>query len=176
MRKLFTNFYSFFNTTYNLLAESTGRAQRPRDAGRLAVDYLMLISVPAVLGRLVQDLLRGEVDEWDDPEKIANNVTREQLAFLMSTVVGAREIGSAIQGYSYRGPAGLRILSEMSNLYQQAEQGEIDEAALKALNNTAGILFHYPAGQVQRTAEGVVAIAEGETENPVALLTGPPRD
>ena len=45
---------------------------------------------------------------------------------------------------------------------------------LKALNSSAGILFHYPAGQIQRTAQGFNAMKDGETGNPLVLLTGPP--
>lgn len=40
----------------------------------------------------------------------------------------------------------------------------------------AGTMLHYPAGQVRRTIEGMVAIMEGRTENPTALIVGPPKD
>ena len=173
LMKLFTNFYSFFNTTYNMLAEATGKQQ---GAGRRAVDYLMLLTVPAVLSSLLYDALRADFDDWDDEEEMAKRLAREQIAFAMSTMVGVRELGSALQGYSYKGPAGLRFFTEASSLMQQAEQGELDAAALKALNNTAGIVLHYPAGQVQRTVEGVVALSEGDTESPLAVVTGPPKE
>jgi hypothetical protein len=38
-----------------------------------------------------------------------------------------------------------------------------------------GNLFHYPSGQINATADGIVAMARGETENPGALLVGNPR-
>jgi len=50
----------------------------------------------------------------------------------------------------YQGPASVRVFTEMAKLGKQAGQGEIDEALLKAANNTAGILFHYPAGSSTR--------------------------
>ena len=46
----------------------------------------------------------------------------------------------------------------------------------KALNDTAGIVLHYPANQTRRTLEGMIALMEGTTKNPVALLVGPPKD
>ena len=48
-------------------------------------------------------------------------------------------------------------------------------ALLKSLNSTAGILLHYPALQVERTVSGTVALVEGRTENPLALIGGAPR-
>ena len=47
-------------------------------------------------------------------------------------------------------------------------------SAFKAANNTAGVLFHYPAGQVNRTVEGTAALLEGRTDNPLAVIAGPP--
>ena len=42
--KLWTNFYSFFNTTWNLTAESVNRThfRSPEEVGRFVVDMLML--------------------------------------------------------------------------------------------------------------------------------------
>ena len=54
--KLWTAFYHFFNTTYNLTAESVGRTnfRNIKDVGVLAVDMLMLYTVPAILGVIVK--------------------------------------------------------------------------------------------------------------------------
>ena len=49
----------------------------------------------------------------------------------------------------------------------------------KALNNAGGILFHYPAGQINTTLEGILAIERGEVEGVNifgALISGPPKD
>jgi hypothetical protein len=61
-------------------------------------------------------------------------------------------------------------------MVKQIEQGELDAAFWKSINDTAGILFHYPANQMRRTLEGMMALMEGKTENPAVLLTGPPRE
>ena len=92
-------------------------------------------------------------------------------------MVGFREIGSIVQGfYGYSGPAGTRFFADFGKLAKQIEQGEVDEGLFKALNKTSGILFHYPANQIQKTIDGFVALQEGKTKSPTALLTGPPRD
>ena len=172
--KLFTNFYSFFNTTFNLTAESYGRTnfKNPLEAGRFAVDMLLLYTVPSVLVSLMKAALRGD-DEDDD--ELAAKLAREQLNYLFGTMVGLREASAAISGFNgYQGPAGTRFFSEATKLAKQIEQGEVDEAALKALNNTAGTLLHYPAGAINRLVEGYLAYTSGESDNPLAPVVGLP--
>lgn len=172
--KLFTNFYSFFNTTFNLTAESFNRThfKNPLEAGRFAVDMLLLYTVPSVLVSLMKAALRG--DDGDDDE-LAAKLAREQLNYLFGTMVGLREASAAISGFNgYQGPAGTRFFSEATKLAKQIEQGEVDEAALKALNNTAGTLLHYPAGAINRFVEGYLAYTSGESDNPLAPVVGLP--
>jgi hypothetical protein len=180
--KLFTNFYSFFSTTYNLAVERTKATdiKNPLEVGRLAVDYLLLFIVPATLGALLKAALKGEID---DEEKLAKKIAAENLSYLLGTMVLLREIAPAVQSAAgvneynlgYGGPAGLRFFGELYKLGQQVGQGDIDGAFLKALNNTAGVLFHYPAGQVNRTVEGAVSMMEGN-DGPGALVFGATRD
>jgi hypothetical protein len=178
-QKLFTAFYSYFNTTYNLAVEQgrTARVKGGMAVPKLVSDYALLFVIPAMAGALLKMLLKGE--DFDDEEKLARKLAAEQLNYLFGTMVLTREIGggiaAALDGFNYNGPAALRLFGEMSKLAKQVDQGEVDAAALKAANNVAGILLHYPSGQVQRTVEGMVALSEGETENPASVLFGPPR-
>lgn len=179
MLKLFTNFYSFFNTTFNLTRAAYGRTNfyKPGEAGLFLVDMLLLYTVPAVLGTLLKAALQGDTDDEDE---LVKKLIADQMNYLLGTMVGLREIGGATAAAlglpsGYSGPAGVRFFSEVQKLAKQTEQGEADAAFFKALNSSAGILFHYPAGQLNRTAEGVNAYLNGETENPAALIVGPPR-
>lgn len=172
--KLFTNFYSFFNTTYNLTSEAVGRTdfKSPGQIGMLAVDFLLLYSLPAALGTLMKFAL-GD----DDPDKLARNLIADQLGYLFGTMVGLREVagvGRTALGLpgDYTGPASLRVFSAATSLGKQISQGEADEPFWKALNNVAGILFHYPAGQINATADGIVKLADGKTTNPGVLAVG----
>ena len=174
LMKLFTNFYSYFNTTMNLTAERFNATsfKDPLQAGRFMVDMLMLYTVPAVLGFAMKEALRGGDD---DDEDLFASLAREQLNYLLGTLVGLRELGAAVQGFTgYQGPAGTRFFTEIAKFAKQVEQGEVDTALLKALNNATGILLHYPAGQVNRMVEGYLAYAEGKTDNPAAIVFGPP--
>lgn len=170
--KLFTNFYSYFSATYQLAVESAQRVGRERtvsSALRMATDYLMLVSVPIAFSMLLKEGLRGDEPEDELPAKLV----KEHVNYALGMFPLVREIGGAIEGFDYRGPAGLSFFGDASQLVKQAQQGEVDEAFLRSLNRTAGILLHYPAGQVDRTVRGMVAIAEGDA-GPQAILVGPP--
>ncbi len=174
--KLFTAFYSFFNTTYNLSVDSVKRTKfnEPGAIGRLAVDYLLLYTVPASLGFMLREAMRG--DDNDD-ESFLKELLVQNAAYMLGTMVLAREAAGTVQGYyGYEGPAGARGFSALSRLGKQVSQGELDAAALSALNDSLGILFHYPSGQVKRTMQGIAALIEGKTNNPGVLVTGPPKE
>jgi hypothetical protein len=172
--RLWTNFYSYFNVTYNLSAEAIGRTKfkDPASVASLAVDMILLYTVPAVLGFMVKEVARGD----EPPEDLTKRLAQEQLSYIFGTMVGFREFSSLIQGfYGYDGPTGTRFYSQAVKLVQQTVQGESDSALWKAMNNTFGILFHYPAGQVQRTVEGYMAWSEGKA-GPQAVLLGKPQE
>ena len=144
----------------------------------LVVDLALLYTIPALLGTLMKAALSGD---WDDEDKLLRRLVADQINYLLGTVVVLREVGGAVQGAAgikgadYSGPASVRFFSEVAKLAQQAQQGEADAAFWKALNSTAGILIHYPAGQINKTAEGIAQLANGETQNPIAILGGKQR-
>ena len=182
LQKLFTNFYSFFNVAYNLGIERAKATnfKDPRQVGRLAVDYLLLYSVPAVLGMLLKEALKGG---GDDDEGLAEKLVAEHISYLFGMMVGLREVTTIAQralgvqqfNGSYSGPAGLRMLQELDKLSTQAAQGDADMALLKSITNAAGILFHLPSGQINKTVEGTIAIMDDTSDNPLAPLVGAPK-
>jgi hypothetical protein len=130
-----------------------------------------------VLGTLLKAALHSGDDGADDEKKLVRQMIADQLTYLFGTVVGLREIAGAAQTAlglpgDYQGPASVRLFAELAKLGKQMNQGEVDEALLKAAANTAGILFHLPSGQVSATVDGIVTMAEGKTSNPGALLVG----
>lgn len=177
--KLFTTFYNFFNSTFNLTAEAVGRTdfKKPKDVGLLAVDLALLWIIPSIISTAIKLSLKGD---WDDEEKVVRTFIADQLSYLLGSMVGLRELGAAGQaitgsgGGDYTGPASVRIFADTAKLMKQARQGEADMAFFKALASVTGVLFHLPAGQVMATADGVAALADGRTENPGALLVGAP--
>lgn len=174
--KIWTNFYSFMNVRYNLTVEAFKRTNRksPTSVGRLAADLTILYTVPLVLMTLLRGALKGSLDDDEYWEKFISELPAAQATDILGNFVYVRDIAQAIQGYrGYEGPAGTSFFAKAGNLAKQVNQGEPDAAFWKSLNQVGGILFHYPAGQVERFARGVDALNSGETKNPGVLITGP---
>lgn len=171
MMKLWTNFYSFFNTTYNLSREVVGRTDfsDPASVGKAAVDFLLLYSVPAAMSSILKGVILGD----DDEDELVDRLINDQMSYLFGTMVGLRELSAAFSGFNgYSGPAGTRFFSEFAKLGKQIRQGEADASFWKSINATAGVLLHYPAGQINKTVQGASALLDDETDNPAALLFG----
>ncbi len=115
----------------------------------------------------------GDDEDWT---AWLEQIGRETASSALNGFVGLRELtGLFNEGTrGYEGPAGARLVSLLYNLGGQVKQGVADEGLLKAANAAAGVIFRYPAAQVQRTVDGFAALQEGRSENPMVLLTGPP--
>lgn len=175
--KLFTNFYSYFNVVMNLTTEQTKKRARDKEYAALAGDYLMIMVVPAVLSGILRQALKGQ----DDEDEYIEEIFSELIGYPLGMFVGVRETAGAatkIFGidtqFSYKGPAGLRFFAEIDKLGTQIGQGELDKALFKSMNSVGGLLFHYPAGQVNRMIDGTIHLLEGKTRNPSVLLGGIP--
>lgn len=174
--KLFTVFYSYMNTVYNMTAVQTMTA---RGKGKLAADYAMLLVVPVVLGYAIKSVIQPDAgDDELDPEALARKLAAEELSYLMGTMVIAREFGGAAQlltgaegvRMDYGGPAGLRAVGEVYGLATQAGQLEFDRAFRRAAINTLGAFTGLPSAQINRTIDGIEAVVEGEVEGVGAVL------
>lgn len=185
-KKLFTTFYGFFSSAYNLSVERTKATnfKDPRQILNLAGDYLLLSIMPSVMGTLIKSALTNGTEDFEDPEKLAKMLANDQLSYLMGMMVGLREMTGAAQTIAgvntyntgYGGPAGLRVFNELYKLSQQVNQGEADAALRRSVVNVAGVTLHLPSTQVNRTLDGLTAIWDGKTSNPAALVTGGPKD
>lgn len=175
--KLFTVFYQFFNTAFNLgVTQTATQKSKPQ----LAADYLLLFVVPVILGALLKDALTPGDSGDDDEKALAKKLIGEEIAYMMNLMVGVREVAGAAQvltgtnqyGTDYGGPAGLRPISDLYKLSKQANQGEMDDGLRKAIVNTSGQLLRLPAAQINRSITGTQALAEGKTSNPTAAVFG----
>lgn len=175
--KLFTVFYSYMGTQFNLV---TAEAMTERSKGKLAAKMLMLTIVPVVLAYAIKHgLTPDDEDEWDW-EKIAKELISENLAYLMGMMIIVRELGAAAKvvvgaeggNRGYGGPAGTRMISDLYTFATQAKQGDFDDAFRKAAINLLGDFTGLPSAQINRTINGVDALIEGKTSNPAAVLTG----
>jgi hypothetical protein len=177
--RLFTVFYSFMNTALNMGVGQTMSANTPAKRAKLAVDALMLYTVPAVLGEALKNALTPGDSGDDDPEKLARKLIAAQLDYLMGLMVVAREfrevskiVSGAEGARGYSGPAGIRVIADAGKFATQAHQGEFDDAFRKAAINLLGDLAGLPAAQANRMITGGKALAEGKTDNLAALVFG----
>lgn len=166
-------FYSYFNVTYNLAAESTARTdfRSPLAVAGWISDMLLLMVIPALAPAAIIALLRGEGD--DDPEAWAKKVVEWQAGYLLGTVMGLRETSGIVAGFDYAGPPVGRVVGDLGKLGKQVAQGELDEnlglAALRLFGTATGI----PTVQLIRSWRGWQAWEEDDAP-PTAILLGPP--
>ena len=170
-QKLFTVFYAYMNTALN---QGFVEAKTQKSKAKLAADLMMIYVVPTALTALMKSaLIPG-----DDDEDLAKKLAKEQISFLLGLFVGGREmaqLANIITGdrfYGYAGPSGLRPIDDTYKFAQQAAQGDIDHAFVRASINLLGDVFGIPSAQINRTIKGAEALQEDETDNPAALLMG----
>jgi len=175
-QKLFTTFYSFMNTAYNL-----GRLSAKRDSGgKMAANVLLLAVMPAMLGTLLKDALTPGDSGDDDWKKLSRKLIGEQIAYLMGLMVVSREFAEAAKTITgttdhprdYSGPSGVRMVADTYTFAKQAARLEFDDSFRKAAVNMLGDVAGIPSAQVNRTITGAKALKDGKTNNPMALLMG----
>lgn len=173
---MLTMFYSYFNTTFNLVAESTGKTdfKNPMAVAGWLSDMALLLVIPSILPNLLVALLQG----WssDEPEEWAKMLFKWQIGFLMQPVLLAREFGGPVSGFDYAGPPAARIVADVTKAGKQISQGEVDEPLVLALVRLFGTAFGIPTVQATRTYRGWEAWEEGDAPATSILFGPPPKD
>ena len=138
--------------------------------------YMAILLAIPVAGKMMLDAwTKGGGEDDDDP--LWEAYMREQMAFILSPFVGVSQIAGTVRGddaYGYRGPAGLGVFAEATNAGKALAEGDFDASFWRPANKVAGMVFHYPASQIDASIRGAAAYFNGETENPAAFLVGPP--
>ena len=168
-KKLFTVFYTFFNTTYNL-ALVKGQTETGM---KRAANLLALLAIQPVLEGFLREALKvGGDDDDDDPYKYLKLAGKSAVSFNMGMLVGVRELSGMIDGFGYRGPTGMRKINDLNKLYEQGMQGEFDEGLAKAAVNVGADWFGIPAVPINRAISGTNALLDDETDNWLAPFLG----
>lgn len=175
--RLFMTFYSYGNTVMNRTADRVSETnfKSPTQVATLLGHLGLLYAAPALLTAALANAV-GKGDD-KDLEDYLKSVGGEMLGTAMNGWVGLRELTPLVKGggnRGYEGPAGARVIQLVYDAAHQAGQGKADEGLARALNQVGGVIFRYPATQVQRTIDGFVALEEGRTKNPLALVMGAP--
>lgn len=167
-------FYGFTNRTLNLMTESflrerllykQGKKSFVEAAGKVAADTALLYMIPA----LYVTLVKAALSSGDEKKSLLTRVLEDQGSNAVSGIPVLREASPIIQERDYSGPAGLRFFSVLSQAGKKARHGDVPA---RELFQAGGILFHYPALQLQRIADGIEALSDGRTMNPTAPVFG----
>lgn len=166
-------FYSYFNVTYNLAAESTAKTdfKNPQAVAGWLSDMALLMIVPALGPAIVLELLRGGGD--DDPDEWAKQLLEWQAGYLLGTVLGVRELSGVVAGFDYTGPPVGRVVGDIGKAGKQVAQGEADEALGLSVVRLFGSALGIPTVQIIRSWRGWNAWSEGDAPA-TAVLLGPP--
>ena len=170
-----TMFYSYFNTTLNLAAESTAKTdfKNPLALAGWAADMALLMVIPALGPGILMALMRGEECEG---EECAKKLAEMQAGYLLGTVIGLRELSGPVSGYDYAGPPVGRVVNELSRVGTQVAQGEADEGLAMSSISLLGVSLGIPTTQILRSWRGWKAWDEGEAPAASILLGPPPKD
>ncbi len=181
--QLFTVFYTFFNTTYNL-ARLTTESKSKLAAAR---DLLLLLVAQPVLETFVREALKVQPPDGDDDEyweRMQKAMLSNTINFNMSLCVGLREIASISDLVSdgtvrYQGPTGTKKITDVLRWGQQftkqmANTDEIDPAfirqTLTVFSEISGAPI--PVVPINRYLRGKQAIDAGDTSDWKAYLFG----
>ena len=170
LKKLFTIHYNYMNTVYNLQYNSL--TSRKNSVAKKIADVLTLSVLMVIADHALRSLFTpGDDDKWDE-DHILGTIASDVLAFQFGQFVGLREVTGIINGYGYSGPTGTSPFANAAKFFQQAKQGEADDAFFRALVQAGGSLTGLPSAQINRTIKGARALAADETDNPLALAFG----
>lgn len=172
--KLFTVFYTFFNTALNLAAVSFKTEKGFKRAGTLLMVLIMQPVIEGFLRSAIGSALGEDDDDW--LEKAVKASGSSVVSFNLGLLVGVRELAYLTTDYGYRGPSGLRKITDFGRAYNATvhaiENGEVSEADVKAWVSFGGTMAPYPVTPINRAISGANALYNDETDNPLALLTG----
>lgn len=178
--KLFTVFYTFFNTALNI-AMVTGHTQKGM---KRALNLLTLLAFQPIIETFVREGLKAAVSGDDDDDwlkKTSIKAGGSIVNFNLGLLVGLREVaelgqalseGEAPRGYS--GTGGLRKVVDLYRLGQAVSKDDWDENTLKAAITVLGEWspIPIPVVPINRAISGKKAMEEGKTENPLAVFLG----
>jgi hypothetical protein len=164
--KLFTMFYTYFNTLYNMTALRVADVNMNRDMGsviRAGNSFLLLYMIPAVLTEIVAG--RGP----DDDEEFLAWSAKQLLMYPMQTVVGMRSIAGAIEGeFGYKASpaeaapeAVYKFIVEVNKALTDDDYKFDGKKLAKLSLKTLGYVGALPLGQAEISAFNVWDYLDG---------------
>ena len=169
LSRIFTVFYTFFNSILNTVMVS----KHTKGKMAFAADALLLLCFQPVIETFLREGIKAGVagadpDDWW--EHCVEKAPWSVVDFNLGLFVFLREFSGITD--SYTGPSGMKKFQDVRRFAQQVEQGEFDMAFWKSLTNMTGAMFGLPAAPITRAMTGIDAIERGKTDNPLAIIFG----
>ncbi len=171
LQRLFTMFYSYFNTYYNALRASGKRVKTEGGVPRFVADMFLITIIPALLSEIITG--RGP-DEDDEIEDIAKWAAVKAGTYPLMSVVGVRDlasyVGSSIDGknYGYQLTPVTRSIETLGwfghDVYREAIGEGDSKKTLKHGIETAGYIWGLPLKQPWITGDAIYNSLTDEEE------------
>lgn len=169
LSRIFTVFYTFFNSILNTVMVS----KHTKSKMGFATDALLLLCFQPVIETFLREGIKAGVagadpDDWW--EHCVEKAPWSVVDFNLGLFVFLREFSGITD--SYTGPSGMKKFQDVRRFAQQVEQGDFDMAFWKSLTNMTGAIFGLPAAPITRAMTGIDALERGKTDNPLAVIFG----
>lgn len=169
LSRIFTVFYTFFNSILNTVMVS----KHTKGRMAFAADALLLLCFQPVIETFLREGIKAGVagadpDDWW--EHCVEKAPWSVVDFNLGLFVFLREFSGITD--SYTGPSGMKKFQDVRRFAQQVEQGDFDMAFWKSLTNMTGAIFGLPAAPITRAMTGIDALERGKTDNPLAVIFG----
>ena len=163
--RLFTQFYGFFSSLWNNLADELGMTHRARDImrPRTVANLIWMLIVPAVLEEWLRSGTLGPDEEEEHPIFTSVPVlspvlwsVKEGATFGLGSVLFLGDIVQSIEsGYGYEITSVGSPLKSATQLAKQISQGDADRAMWKAFSDTVGYATRLPTGAMFLYGESI---------------------
>lgn len=200
LKRFFLVFYNYFNMQYNLLQERAAFRKATKQYGRFALDAILIVWIPSVVGKLITDALMGGGDDDDDDaldaldiiqltvgEPLKGTISMVPLAGQISAFAGAKmaQAGSvtaqAIWGKSpYVGRVGSApaimlmegAISGASDIVRIINDDEKVNGRTAARNilDLTAVATGMPVGGLKRPIGYIAGVASGDIDEPETAL------
>jgi len=161
---------SYFMAKTNVAYERTKKTsfRKPGQVLSWATDMALLYTFEAMLVAMI----RGQ---WPDDEEESKVMFAlgETVGAVLAGVPFARDVFSEIEGFR-GGGVYSSVLDDMSNVWTQAKQGEIDAAFVKSAARLSGTLLRIPGtSQLVKTGEALSISLDGDDVEAWEFIIGP---
>ena len=147
--KMFTMFYSYFSTVYNLTANVVADVNMKRDAASVLAAgnaFLLLYVIPAILS----EIAAGRGPDEDDGEEPLSWAVQQVIMYPMQTVVGVRTFANVVEAeFDYKFTPAQDAPGSIYNLFKELNKIAFDEdyeADPKKVAKTALRAYGYAKG------------------------------